>query len=177
MKEKDKENIANSIDDSTTNAAGKFPQSGTAKDLNPADLPKLEKRSYEDIASTRRLDIPACKKIPINGRIFVIETAGSETKTEAGLILPHKYRSRKGEDIDIKDVNRYFVVKWDRDEIPQSIQDKLHVGIEVSPFLPQEAEDWSLPVIIDFETGNQFSVIHYNELAGISETLPTVVEK
>lgn len=177
MKEKDRQNISSSIEDSKTDAAGKFSQSGTAKDLNPADLPKLSNRSYEDIASTRRLDIPVCKKIPINGRIFVIETSGSETKTEGGIILPHKYRSRKGEDMEIKDVNRYFVVNWDKDEIPQSIQEKLRIGIEVSPILPQEAEEWKLPVIIDFETGNQFALIHYSELAGISETLPTVIER
>lgn len=168
MKEKQKQRLSDAIDDQKPQKDLTYPMG--------ADFPRLKNKSYEEIAFTRRIDIPVCKKIPVNGRIFLIETAGSESKTEAGIIVPHKYRSKKGEDMSVKDVNRYFVVKWDTDEIPEKMQSKLHVGVEVSPFLPQEAEEWSLPIIIDFETGNQFLVAHYTELCGISETLPEEVE-
>lgn len=173
MKETQKQRIADAIEDQKPQDEAKYPMSATGFN-NP---PKLKNKSYEEIAFSKRIDIPICKKIPVNGRIFAIETAGSETKTDAGLILPHKYKSKKGEDMSIKDVNRYFVAKWDNEGIPEIISNKLHIGIEISPMIPQEAEEWSLPVIIDFETGNQFLVIHYTELGGISETLPEVVEK
>lgn len=173
MKENQKQRIADAIEDQKPQDEKKYPMSATGFD----DAPRLKNKSFEEIAFTRRIDIPKCKKIPVNGRIFAIETAGSESKTDAGIIIPHKYKSKKGEDMSIKDVNRYFVVTWDKDGIPKEISDKLRVGIEICPFIPQEAEDWSLPVITDFETGSQFLSIHYTELSAISETLPEVVEK
>ena len=176
MKEEAKLRIAGSIEDSPAVRERAMESSNTDM-MNPSDLPKLKQKSYEEIANTRRIDIPLCKKIPVNGRLYVIETAGSESKTDAGIIIPHKYRSKKGEDTEIRDVSRYFVVRWDSEGIPEEINRKLHVGIEISIFLPQEAEDFKLPVMVDFETGNQFLIIHYNELAGISESIPQIVEK
>jgi co-chaperonin GroES (HSP10) len=174
MKEEAKLRIADSIEDSPVK---RRLASSDIDTINPADLPRQKQKSYEEIAYSKRIDIPPCMKIPVNGRLYVIETAGSESKTDAGIIIPHKYRSKKGEDTEIRDVSRYFVVRWDRDGIPEEIQNKLHVGIEISIFLPQEAEDFKLPVMVDFETGSQFLIVHYNELAGISETVPQIVEK
>lgn len=174
MKEEQKQRIADAIEDQKPQNSKKYPMSS---DLNPADLPKTKNKTYEEIAFTKRIDIPTCKIIPLNGRIFAIETAGSESKTDAGLIIPHKYKSKKGEEMAIKDVNRYFVVAWDNDGMPEEMKKKLHVGIEIFPFIPQEAEEWSLPTVTDFETGNQFLSIHYNELAGVSQTIPVKVEE
>jgi hypothetical protein len=169
MKETAKQKMSDSIEDQKSQNAESYPMA--------AELPRKKTKSYEEIATTRRLDIPTCKITPLNGRIFAIETSGIESKTDAGIIIPHKYKSKKGEDIAIKDVNRYFVVAWDPDGIPEHIAKRLSVGIEIFPFIPQEAEEWSLPVITDFETGNQFLSIHYNELGGISNTIPEKVEE
>jgi hypothetical protein len=89
MKEEAKMKISDGIEDRPSDR--KLATSAT--DLNPADLPKLKQKSYEEIAFTKRIDIPHTKKIPINGRIFAIETSGTESKTESGIIIPHKYRS------------------------------------------------------------------------------------
>jgi len=171
MKEKQKQRLADAIEDQK-------PQL-TRDDQYPfsSHLPRKDIKTYEEIAFTKRIDIPVCKITPVNGRIFAVETAGSESKTDAGLIIPHKYKSKKGEEMAIKDVNRYFVVAFDKDGIPSEIGGKLCVGIEIFPFIPQEAEDWSLPVVTDFETGNQFLSVHYNELAGISQTIPVKEEE
>jgi hypothetical protein len=176
MKNRDKEKLSDSVS---------YPEvknkdqgyNGSGSSINPADLPKRDIKTYEEIANTLRIDIPLCKKIPINGRIFVIERPGTESKTPGGLFVSHKFRSKKGEEVEFRNVNRFFVVCWDPDGIPEDIRNKLHIGIEVSPFLPQEAEEWTIPIIIDFETGNQFGVLHYNELAGISETLPEKIDR
>lgn len=174
--EERKQRLSDAIDDKsklgTLSDRNKYPMASET-----VNFPKIKGKSYEEIAFTRRIDIPQCKKIPINGRIFAIETAGTESKTESGIIVPHKYRTKKGEETEIRDVSRYFVVKWDKLGIPFDISGLLCEGIEISIFMPIDAEDYKPAIIVDFETSNQFLVFHYTELAGISETIPQIVEK
>lgn len=136
-------------------------------------LPKKPPRSYEDIARTRKIEIPICYIRPYNGRILVISVPADETVTEGGLILPFKMKD--GKDGSIKDVRRYFVAAFDVDGIPEYIAKDLFVGKEVNPFLPQEAEEWNLPKVIDWHTGTSFESIHYTELAGGSMVQPKEV--
>lgn len=147
--------------------------------INPADLhdmrlPRKEGiKTFEEIAFTKKIEIPKCLVRPVNGRIFVIETDGSEMKTAAGIIIPQKMKDKKDE--SMKNIQRYFVVAWAKD-IPTEILDMLSIGIEVNPFLPQEAEEWTLPIVVDWSTGNRFKSVHYTEIAGVSDVIPTKVE-
>jgi hypothetical protein len=128
----------------------------------------------EEILATKKLEIPKCLLIPVNGRIYLIEVASSELRSPGGLILPQKLAVKKND--QMADIKRYFVVTWDPDGIPQEIQNRLQLGIEVNPFLPEHAEEWDLPRVIDWQGGNVFKVAHYTELAGISSVKPEIVE-
>ncbi|NLG04057.1 MAG: hypothetical protein GX567_09560 [Clostridia bacterium] len=141
--------------------------------FNGVTLPKKEKQTYEDIAKTMRIEIPVCYVKPYNGRIFVKSIAADEFKTESGIILP--YKMRDGKDGSMKNVRRYFVVAFDQDDIPPSIAKDLYVGKEVNPYIVTEAEEWRLPIVIDWKTGVSFEVIHYTELAGGSMVQPEEV--
>jgi hypothetical protein len=134
-----------------------------------------EKRNSDKIIATKKLEIPKCFSIPVNGRIYVVSIASSDLRSPGGLILPQLYAPKK--DDSLQDIKRYFVVAWDKDEIPEKIQEKLEVGIELNPFLPPEAQNWSLPKVIDWQANQIFEVLHYTELAGISSVKPEIVEK
>jgi hypothetical protein len=131
-------------------------------------------KSTKEIMATKKLEIPKTALCPTNGRIYVVSVAGNDMKTPGGLILPPTFAMQKNDQVE--GVQRYFVVAWDTHEIPANIQQYLSVGIEVNPFLPWEAQDWKLPRVVDWETGNIFDVIHYTELAGISLNKPKPVE-
>lgn len=165
------EKLADEIKEDTD----KYPETKpSGASINPADLPRKEGiKTFEEIANTKRFEIPMCLTRPVNGRIYVIEMDGKETKTAAGIIIPHKMKDQKDE--TMKNIQRYFVVDWAAD-IPMDIIEMLTVGIEVNPMIPQEAEAWNLPFVIDWNTGNKFKVIHYTELGGVSEVLPEKVE-
>lgn len=131
-------------------------------------------KNVDKIIATKKLEIPKTELLPTNGRIYVVSVAGNDMKTPGGLILPPTFAMQKNDQVE--GVQRYFVVAWDIDEIPEPIKQKLSVGIEVNPFLPWEAQDWKLPRVVDWETGNIFDVIHYTELAGISKNKPIPIE-
>ena len=159
------ERLAAAIDDQIPQNLKKYPMT-TDESLPPITKP----RSYEEIAQTLRIDIPVCNLTPVNGRIYVIEKPGIETKTPGGIIIERRMQVKK--DDKAEGLKRYFVVTWDKEGIPSEISAELSIGIEVNPFLPQEAEEWSLPRVIDWSTGNEFKSIHYTELAGISKIKP-----
>jgi hypothetical protein len=141
----------------------------------PNDIQRKKLKTAAEIIATKKLEIPKCLSTPVNGRIYVLQIAGSETKTVAGIILPHKLNIKKND--EVIDYPRYFCIAWDKDEIPQKLQEKLTVGLELNPFVPEDAIGFSFPKIIDWQTGNTFQVIHYTELGGVSSVLPEVVEK
>lgn len=132
-------------------------------------------KTAEEILATKKLVIPKCLIEPTNGRIFVIDVSGYELKSPGGLILPPKFGPKK--DDSVADIKRYFVVDWDKKEIPQSIQQYLKVGIEVNPFLNETAENFDFPKVIDWQGNNIFKCIHYTELAGISRVEPQEVDE
>lgn len=135
----------------------------------------IKPKAANEIIATKKLEIPKCEQWPTNGRIYVISVAGNDMKTPGGLILPPTFKVKKNEDVE--GIRRYFVVDWDHSsDIPEHIQGKLSVGIEVNPFLPQDAIDFQLPRVIDWNTGNIFEVLHHTELAGISKIIPEKVE-
>lgn len=159
------EKLASAINDQKAQDKNKYPMT-TDESLPPITKPK----SYEDIAQTLRIDIPICNLDPVNGRIYVIEKPAMETRTPGGIIIERRMQIKK--DDRAEGMKRYFVVAWDQFEIPEPIRNRLFVGMEVNPFLPQEAEEWSLPRVIDWSTGLEFKSIHYTELAGISKIKP-----
>jgi hypothetical protein len=166
--EKRKERIdklAAAINDQKAQDKNKYPMT-TDESLPPITKPK----SYQDIAQTLRIDIPVCNLTPVNGRIYVIEKPAMETKTPGGIIIERRMNVKK--DDKAEGLKRYFVVTWDKIGIPEYISNQLKVGIEVNPWLPQEAEEWSLPRVIDWSTGNEFKSIDFLELAGISTVQP-----
>jgi len=131
--------------------------------------PRIINKKAEEIIATRKLEIPVCKSIPVNGRIYVISVSGADMKTPGGLILPPTFNVKKNEDVE--GIKRYFVVAWDAMGIPKEIRDLLRVGIEVHPLLP-DAEGWTLPRVIDWMGNNIFEVLHYTELNGVSSVQP-----
>jgi hypothetical protein len=175
MKEKRKKEIdtmANGIEDKR-----KYPmtkEESFAPGEIPSDIQRKKLSEADRILATKKLEIPACKCIPVNGRIYVISVAGSDMKTPSGLILPPTFGTKKNEQVE--GVKRYFVVAWDALGIPKEICDLLLVGREINPFLPQNAEEWQLPRVVDWDGNNIFEVVHYTELAGVSETIPEEVE-
>jgi hypothetical protein len=152
------------------NKGGKFAPGEISSDIQRKKL-----QTAAEIQATKKLEIPKCLSIPTNGRIYVVSVAGTDMKTPGGLILPPTFAMQKNDQVE--GVKRYFVVAWDKDEIPPKFQEKLTVGIEVNPFLPWAAEEWKLPRVIDWDSGNIFEVIHYTELAGVSSNIPEIVEK
>ena len=98
----------------------------------PNDIQRKKLKTSAEIIATKKLEIPKCLSVPINGRIYVISVAGTDMKTPGGLILPPTYAMMKND--DVLGVRRYFVVAWDKEGIPSDIQEKLVVGIEVHPF-------------------------------------------
>lgn len=182
MKKSRKDDIvkmAAAIDDQPAPKSKKYPfEKGMdeikRKTVDPRDISKGIK-SADEIIATKKLEIPKCLQYPINGRIYVTSVAGEDMKTPAGLILPPTFKVQKNEQVE--GVRRYFVVTWDHDGIPEEIQNKLSVAIEVYPFLPQDAIDFQLPRVIDWNTGTIFEVLHYTELAGISKIVPEEIKK
>jgi len=140
--------------------------------INKKETEKL--RAAAEIIATKKLVIPKCFTIPTNGRIFVIDVSGSEMRTPGGLILPPTMLQKK--DDSMEGAKRYFVVCWAED-IPEEIKKYLCVGIEVNPFLPEHAEEWDLPRVIDWQGDNIFKVIHYTELAGVSSVKPEEIKE
>ena len=136
--------------------------------------PKINQNKADQIMGSMKIEIPKCYSTPVNGRIYVIDLPGNEMRTDGGIILPMKMKENKAG--SMKDIRRYFVVAFDKYGIPPEICEQLKIGIEVNPCLPQEAEEWTLPVVVDWHTSNVFSVIHYTELAGISNIDPEEVE-
>jgi hypothetical protein len=136
------------------------------------DKPIIEEDPGDDF---KKLVIPKCEIEPINGRILVIEISGKTLKAKSGLYLPYRLGVQK--DDSAYSPNRYFAVAWDNIDIPLKLVEKLKVGKELIPFLPEEATQWSLPRVIDWNTGNVFKSIHYTELAGLSKEDPIEVEK
>jgi hypothetical protein len=173
-KERKKEvrEMASAIDDQKAPNATKFPFEKGMEGIERKKVDPSVKKADEIIA-TKKLEIPVCKTKPVNGRIYVISIAGEDMKTPGGLILPPTFQAKKN--MDVEGIRRYFVVAWDVVEIPLSVQSYLSVGIEVVPFLPQDAEGFSLPRVIDWMGNNIFEVLHYTELAGISEVKPELV--
>jgi hypothetical protein len=140
-----------------------------------SDIQRKKVQTAAEIAATKKIEIPKCSLNPVNGRIYVVSVAGTDMKTPGGLILPPTFGQKKNDQVE--GVKRYFAVAWDQDEIPESIQSKLTVGVELSPFLPTNAEEWELPRVVDWNTAQIFEVIHYTELAGISRVHPKPIEK
>lgn len=138
--------------------------------------PDIKKKllKADEIIATKKLEIPVCKLIPTNGRIYVIEVTSSDLKSPGGLILPQLFGMKK--DDSMADVKRYFVVAWDKIGIPVDIANLLTVGIEVNPFLSEDAIGYRLPKVVDWQGNNIFYVLHYTELAGISSVQPEIVE-
>jgi hypothetical protein len=170
MKEERKREInemANAIDN-------RKPEFGNFELKKSTVDPRIVNKKAEEIIATKKLEIPKTALTPTNGRIYVVSVAGNDMKTPGGLILPPTFAMQKNDQVE--GVQRYFVVAWDIDEIPVNIKKYLSVGIEVNPFLPWEAQDWKLPRVVDWETGNIFDVIHYTELAGISLNKPKPIE-
>lgn len=159
------ERFAAAIDDQVPQDVRKYPMT-----TDEAFPPITKPRSYQEIAQTLRIDIPVCNLTPVNGRIYVIEKPAMETKTPGGIIIARQMQVKK--DDKAEGLKRYFVVTWDKIGIPEYISNQLKVGIEVNPWLPQEAEEWSLPRVIDWSTGNEFKSIDFLELAGISKIKP-----
>lgn len=143
---------------------------------SPAELmekKRLEKlRSAQEIVATKKLEIPKCLSIPVNGRMYVITVAGTDMRSPGGLILPPTFKTKKNDEVE--GINRYFVVAWAED-IPEEIKKHLCVGAEVHPFLP-DAEGWTLPRVVDWMGNNIFHVLHYTELNGVSAIKPEEVE-
>ena len=140
-----------------------------------SDIHRKKLNTAAEIIATKKLEIPKCLSIPVNGRIYVLQVSGAETKTIGGIILPHKLNLKKND--EVVDYPRYFCVAWDKDEIPAKLQEKLSVGLELNPFVPEDAIGFTFPKVIDWQTGNTFEVIHYTELGGVSSILPEIVEK
>lgn len=168
MNKKEKEQISNAIEDHKS--ASEAIIETTKRSVNPADfstqdLPRIENDEEKEL----RIEIPKCLSRPVNGRIFVISIANQPQKSLSGLWIPRLYAEKK--DQSMKSIDRFFIVAWASD-IPPEIKDHLKVGIEVGVFIPQEAEGWSLPKYIDWQTGNEFPVVHFTELAGISKVQP-----
>jgi hypothetical protein len=115
-------------------------------------------------------EIPECSIKPANGRIFVVEVASKPPKTKSGLWLPKYLRNQKND--DVMPINRYYVVSWDEDDIPENIKKYLKPGLEVHPFIPDDAIGYNLPRLIDWSSSTEFSVLHYTELGGISKNNP-----
>lgn len=180
MKEKRKKEIglmAEAIDQSSPDRT-KYPftkEESFAPGEISSDIQRKKIQTAAEIIATKKLEIPKCLSKPVNGRIYVLQVSGSETKTAGGLILPHKLNLKKND--EVVDYPRYFCVAWDKDEIPPKLQEKLAVGVELNPFVPEDAIGFTFPKIIDWQTGNSFEVIHYTELGGISSVLPEVVER
>lgn len=174
MKEKRKEEIKEMVNEVGHNDDFEL-KTGTIDTALTVNMTPVKPKTAEEIINTLRIDIPKCEIIPVNGRIFVVEITGSETKTASGIILPHKMAIKKND--QVQDLCRYFVVTWDKDGIPPEVSDKLSVGLEVVPFLPPEAQEWTLPKVIDWNTAREFKVLHYTELAGVSAIMPVEVEK
>lgn len=175
-KERKKEvrEMASAIDDQKSPDAKKFPFEKGMEGIERSKINPSVKKA-DDIIATKKIEIPKCELWVTNGRIYVVSVAGEDMKTPGGLILPPTFKVQKNEQVE--GVRRYFVVDWDHsDDIPQHVQDKLSVGLEVSPFLPQDAIDFQLPRVIDWNTGNIFEVLHYTELAGISKIAPEKVK-
>jgi hypothetical protein len=181
MEEKRKKEIKSMADAIEHVATAADKKLGTLSDRNTfhhgevsADI--IRKRTKADeIIATKKLEIPVCKSIPINGRIYVVSVKGDDMVTPGGLILPPTFGTKKNDQVE--GVNRYFVVAWDKIGIPAEISDLLCTGIEVHPFLPQNAEEWQLPRVVDWDGNHFYDVLHYTELAGISSNRPEIVEK
>lgn len=140
-----------------------------------SDIERKKVKSPEEIIATKKLEIPKCQNAPVNGRIYVISVAGSDMRTPGGLILPPTFAMKKNDAVE--GLRRYFVVDWDKEEIPKNIQDKLSEGIEVNPFLPENAEEFHLPRVVDWDGSNIYEVLHYTELAGISKNKPQIIDE
>lgn len=168
-RKKDVLKMAEAVEDA--NSTGDSKKAIVPSTVNPSIEKKLLKA--DEIIATKKLEIPKCHVKPINGRMFLIEISGYDLKSPGGLILPQKMMPKKNDDME--DIKRYFLVDWDTGEIPQAIQDKLCVGLEVNPFM-NEAESFRFPRVIDWQGNNIFIVMHYTELAGISKIKPEIVE-
>lgn len=178
QRKKEIRTMAEAIEHTATAADRKYPmtkEESFAPGEISSDIIRKKGQSPEDIIATKKLEIPNCYTIPVNGRIFVVDVAGSDMKTPGGLFLPPTMSVKKNDQVE--GVKRYFVVAWDAVGIPKEVKDLLEVGIEVNPFLPEHAEEWDLPRVVDWNGNNIFKVIHYTELAGIGSVKPEVVEK
>lgn len=131
---------------------------------NYDDIPKLEGKTFEEITAVAVLQIPINQIKPINQRIFCIETDPGEMRTKGGIIIATDYKTSEAKGSRKRNLRRYFVV-----DSADDCSNKYSRGDEVSPFIPDEAEEWSFPKVYDFYTKKVYTVLHESELAGISK--------
>lgn len=159
-------------------ATEKLLQSGSlvmSDDITYQKIPKVKPKTFEEITNTSVINLPKNQVKPVNGRIFAIAQDPGEMKTEGGILLPTAYslpEARKGKK---REILRYFVVDVaDNCNINVPAENlqfakfrKLERGDEIFPFIPQEAEEWSFPIVHDFYNNNDYIVFHETELAGV----------
>jgi hypothetical protein len=125
------------------------------------------------------VSIPFNTMKPVNGRIFAIAVNPAEVKTASGIIVPtsiDKGETSQGERRILK-LHRYFVIDYAND-INENLKNQLSRGVEIFPFVTEEAIGWTFPYIIDWSNaGARYTVIHESEVAGISGHKPVDIDK
>lgn len=151
-------------------------ESVSTEDMLYKKIPKIPGNTYEDITKVSVINLPNNQVKPVNGRIFAIAQDPGEMKTEGGLILPTAYsmpEERKGLK---RERLRYFVVDVAEDcniKVPtkgpqnEDWKRNLERGDEIFPFMPQDADGWTPPIVHDFYNNQDYIVFHESELAGV----------
>lgn len=133
----------------------------------PDNLPRVGQKTYKDITATSVIELPKNDVKPVNQRIYCIATDPGEMKTGGGIILPSTHNSPEAKGGRKRELRRYWVVDVADDCNIKFNGRKISRGDEVYPFIPQEAEEWTFPMIFDFYTNKEYTVIHETELAGV----------
>lgn len=135
-------------------------------DLDPFTLPKV-KSEVDPQTMEMVIELPKNQVKPVNGRIFCVETDPGEMKTKSGLILPTDYQAPQARGGRQRRLRRFWVVDVADDVSLKVAGRKLQRGDEVYPFIPNEAEAWSFPIVFDYYLNTSYIVLHETELAGI----------
>jgi len=141
------------------------PNDSTGLPTSLDDLPRMQGEDYKGQTVMAVVEIPNNVVKPLNGRIFAIEQDPGEMKTEGGVIIPTTYQAPEAKGAVTRNLRRYYAV-----DVADDVTLPVCRGDEIFPFIPQEAENWSFPVIIDWAINKAYLVFHESELAGYSHT-------
>ena len=115
------------------------------------------------------VELPNIALMPGLDAIFCKEVNITPPTNNAGISVPSTFKGKSKREDDIIEYRRYFVIKYG--EEAKKRFPLLEVGSEIGISIDASAGHSTFAEMIDFKTGNKFSVIHFMQVNGYTTSI------